>query len=68
MSTRERRRQDTSSRRLGNRLEENGSRDHLDSLLDDAQHLLDAADEAISRVLSSDSEAFLKATRQQGGE
>lgn len=33
-----------------------------------AQELLDAADEVISRALSSDSEAFLKATRQQGGE
>lgn len=33
-----------------------------------AQELLNAADEVISKALSSDSEAFLKATRQQGGE
>jgi hypothetical protein len=33
-----------------------------------AQELLDAADDVISKALSSDSEAFLKATRQQGGE
>ena len=32
------------------------------------QSFWDAADEAIERVLSSDSEAFLAATRQEGGQ
>ncbi len=34
----------------------------------DAQALLHAGDEAIARALSGDSQAFLKANRQQGGE
>jgi len=34
----------------------------------DAQRLLRAADDAIARALSSDSERFLQATRQSGGQ
>ncbi len=34
----------------------------------DAQSLLSAGDEAIARALSGDSQAFLRANRQQGGE
>ena len=32
------------------------------------QNFWDAADDAITRALSGDSEAFLQATRQEGGE
>jgi|PlaIllAssembly_1097288.scaffolds.fasta_scaffold498838_2 hypothetical protein len=34
----------------------------------DAQELLSAGDEAIARALSGDSQAFLRANRQQGGQ
>jgi hypothetical protein len=41
----------------------------LDRLREQADHLLAAGDEAISRALAnSDSETFLRANRQQGGE
>lgn len=41
----------------------------LDSQREQAHRFLDAADEAINRALAnSDSEAFLRANRQQGGE
>ena len=41
----------------------------LDQLREHANRLLAAGDEAINRALaSSDSEAFLRANRQQGGE
>ncbi len=34
----------------------------------DADRLLDAADDAIARALSGDSETFLEANRQEGGQ
>jgi hypothetical protein len=40
----------------------------LDRLREQASRFLAAGDEAINRALSSDSEAFLRANRQQGGE
>jgi hypothetical protein len=41
----------------------------LDSLREQANRFLAAGDEAINRALAnSDSEAFLRANRQQGGE
>ena len=41
----------------------------LDHMREQAEHFLAAGDEAISRALAnSDSEAFLRANRQQGGE
>ena len=41
----------------------------LDSLRQEAEQFLAAGDEAINRALAgSDSEAFLRAGRQQGGE
>lgn len=40
----------------------------LDRLHGDADRLLDAAEQAIARALSSDSEAFLQANRQRGGQ
>jgi hypothetical protein len=41
----------------------------LDSLREQANRFLEAGDEAIDRALAnSDSEAFLRANRQQGGE
>jgi hypothetical protein len=41
----------------------------LDHLRDQANRFLEAGDEAINRALAnSDSEAFLRSNRQQGGE
>jgi hypothetical protein len=48
--------------------EGNASRERLDALRADAAHLLNAADETITRALSIDSEQFLQAARQEGGE
>ncbi len=48
-----------------------GGGDHDDTRLDrlrSAERLLAAADEAIDRALSSDSEQFLRAARQTGGQ
>jgi hypothetical protein len=67
MSTRERRIEDVLQRprvRSG----DTGASEGMNIPGGGAQELLDAADEVISKALSSDSEAFLKATRQQGGE
>ena len=41
---------------------------NLDAVRQAGQQFLAAADEAIARALSGDSEAFLRASRQQGGE
>ena len=41
---------------------------NLDRIRQAGEDLLAAADEAIDRALSGDSEAFLAANRQQGGE
>jgi hypothetical protein len=41
---------------------------NLDRLREEAEDLLTAGDEAIRRALSGDSEAFLRANRQQGGQ
>lgn len=40
----------------------------LDSLRQISRELIAAGDEAINRALSGDSEAFLAANRQQGGQ
>lgn len=40
----------------------------IDRLRGEADRLLDAAEQAIARALSSDSEAFLQANRQRGGQ
>ncbi len=40
----------------------------LDRLRQNADEFLAAGDEAIRRALSADSEAFLRANRQQGGQ
>ena len=40
----------------------------IESVQQRAEQLLSAADDVIARALSGDAEAFLKATRQQGGE
>ena len=46
-----------------------GTGDNLDALREQADRFLAAGDEAINRALAnSDSEAFLRANRQQGGE
>lgn len=42
--------------------------DALRAMRQQADALFAAGDEAIRRVLSSDSEAFLRANRQEGGE
>ena len=42
--------------------------DNLDSLRNDATRFLDAGDEAIARALSRNSQAFLAANRQRGGQ
>lgn len=41
---------------------------NLDELRRAGEDLLEAGDEAIRRALSGDSEAFLRANRQQGGQ
>ncbi len=40
----------------------------LDAIRREAEQYLAAADQAIDRALSGDSEAFVRASRQQGGE
>jgi hypothetical protein len=40
----------------------------LDAAREDAERLFAAGDEAIQRALSSDSDAFLAANRQRGGQ
>jgi hypothetical protein len=46
-----------------------GSGDNLNSIREQANRFLEAGDDAINRALAnSDSEAFLRASRQQGGE
>jgi hypothetical protein len=45
-----------------------GDAGRLDALRRAGDDLLAAGDEAIRRVLSGDSEAFLRANRQEGGE
>jgi hypothetical protein len=67
MTTRERRIDDT-ERRPRVRPGEADTGERMNVPRGSAQELLNAADEIISKALSSDSEAFLKATRQQGGE
>jgi len=42
--------------------------DNLDALREAAERLLAAGDDAINRALSGNSEAFLEANRQQGGQ
>jgi hypothetical protein len=46
-----------------------GSGDDLEQLRDQARRFLEAGDDAINRALAnSDSEAFLRANQQQGGQ
>jgi hypothetical protein len=42
--------------------------DDLESYSDQSARLLAAGDDAIARALSTDSRAFLRANRQQGGQ
>jgi hypothetical protein len=42
--------------------------ERLDSLRQSGERFLAAGDEAIARALSGDSRAFLRETRQQGGQ
>ncbi len=44
------------------------SGDNLDALNAAANRMLDAADSALERVLSGNSEDFLRANRQRGGQ
>jgi len=50
------------------RAEESPPADGLASLRSEGDELLGAADEAIRRALSGDSERFLRQARQQGGQ
>lgn len=45
-----------------------GAAADVERLRADAERLLDAADDAIARALSGDSETFLEANRQAGGQ
>ncbi len=45
-----------------------GANTDVERLRADAERLLNAADDAIARALSGDSEAFLEANRQAGGQ
>jgi hypothetical protein len=63
---REKQRQDNASAAAGSG---GGSGDNLDNVRAQADRFLAAGDEAINRALAnSDSEQFLRANRQQGGE
>ena len=64
-SRQQRRRAEPAIPRVGGGGEDDDTR--LDRLRS-AERLLAAADEAIERALSSDSEAFLRAARQTGGQ
>ncbi|MBM3320565.1 MAG: hypothetical protein FJY73_07810 [Candidatus Eisenbacteria bacterium] len=66
METRERQREETAAIRTG--APGDGGGGDLASLREAGAHLLRAGDEAIRKVLSMDSEKFLEATRQEGGE
>ena len=46
----------------------NPGSDNLDSLSSQADRMLAAADSALDRVLSGDSERFLRANQQHGGQ
>jgi hypothetical protein len=67
VDTRQRRREDE-TRNTRNRRQPGGDGDDFDAIRGNAERLLSAADRAISRALSDDSEDFLRATRQRGGE
>jgi len=43
-------------------------RGNLDKFKKDAERLASAGDDALDRAMSGDSEAFLRANKQQGGE
>ena len=45
-----------------------GGDDHLEAIRDAARDLLAAGDRAIEHALSGDSERFLRANRQSGGQ
>ncbi len=68
MNTREKKRAEINQRPAGSGAPGCDSHENLEKMREHAQALLSAADRAISRALSSDSEAFLEATRQEGGE
>lgn len=65
MSTRERQREEAQAVGGGGPAGESGEGA---SLFAAAEHFLRLADRAIDRALSGDSEAFLRANRQQGGQ
>ncbi len=66
MDTRNRR-NDEVLRATGEPLESSGG-GRLPEMRRQAEQLLSAGDEAIQRALSGDSERFLRANRQQGGQ
>ena len=55
-------------RRIRPAMEPAGAGDGQASARANAEQLLQAADDAIERALSADSERFLQATRQSGGQ
>jgi hypothetical protein len=67
VDTRERRREDE-TRNTRHRSQPGQGNDELEGLRSNAERLLSAADQAIERALSDNSEDFLRATRQRGGE
>ena len=67
MDTRIRRRDEVLRGTPGEAAEASGS-GGLPELRRQAEQLLSAGDEAIQRALSGDSERFLRANRQQGGQ
>ena len=70
MDTRERKREETRPAvpEENGCPQENPAQDQLRSLQGDTTELLAAADRIISNTLSTDSEGFLDASRQRGGE
>jgi hypothetical protein len=68
MSERERRNEDAARETQRTDPPSNEARERADSLRGNARNLIAAAHRIVDDTLSSNSEDFLKATRQQGGQ
>lgn len=64
----QRQRDETQQQRTPSAPGNDGAGDGLDATRSNAELLLQSADDIIARALSSDSERFLEASRQSGGE
>ena len=64
----QRQREESQQQRTASAQGNDGAGDGLNATRANAELLLQSADDIIARALSSDSERFLEATRQSGGE